>query len=125
MKGGIRGAIRRTWQDEQLLWQLLLAGEGRPACSPAHAPRLVARGQPDPGQQVQRRLHLQASPAALGTLRRSQRVPPLLCMPSSPASLPPASGTSLKRPAAGAPPPPRRRLCRQRGGHHPGAERPG
>ncbi|KPF41709.1 hypothetical protein [Rhizobium sp. AAP43] len=26
MKGGIRGAIRRTWQDEQLLWQLLLAG---------------------------------------------------------------------------------------------------
>ncbi|KAL4430364.1 hypothetical protein ABPG77_002170 [Micractinium sp. CCAP 211/92] len=26
MKGGIRGVIRRTWEDEQLLWQLLLAG---------------------------------------------------------------------------------------------------
>lgn len=29
MKGGIRGVIRRIWEDEQLLWQLLLAGEGR------------------------------------------------------------------------------------------------
>lgn len=27
MKGGIRGLIRRTWEDEKLLWQLLLAGE--------------------------------------------------------------------------------------------------